>query len=133
MRLHKGDFDQLTTYSRDPISVAKSYADAGAKWLHLVDLDGAKNPENRQLNLIRKIIEGTGLQVQTGGGIRSFTDVKTLIDAGASRVVIGSLAVRDPETTKHIFAALGAEQICLAADVIWKNNGFYIAGIFIKQ
>ena len=99
VRLHKGDFDQLTTYSRDPISVAKSYADAGAKWLHLVDLDGAKNPENRQLNLIRKIIEGTGLQVQTGGGIRSFTDVKTLIDAGASRVVLGSLAVRDPETT----------------------------------
>ena len=127
VRLHKGDFDQLTKYGSDPISIAQSYADSGAKWLHLVDLDGAKNPKNRQVNLIRKIIEGSGLQVQTGGGIRSFNDVKTLIDAGASRVVIGSLAVRDPVTTKHIFNTFGPERICLAADVVWQNNGFYIA------
>ena len=127
VRLYKGNFDQLTTYGSDPVSVAKSFADAGAQWLHLVDLDGAKNPEKRQVKLIEKIIEDSGLQVQTGGGIRSFNDVKTLIDAGASRVVIGSLAVRDPETTKSIFAAFGPERICLAADVIWQNDGFYIA------
>lgn len=127
VRLHKGDFDQLTKYGSDPVSIAQSYADSGAKWLHLVDLDGAKNPKNRQVNLIGKIIEGSGLQVQTGGGIRSFNDVKTLIDAGASRVVIGSLAVRDPVTTKHIFNTFGPERICLAADVVWQNNGFYIA------
>ena len=127
VRLHKGDFDQLTKYDSDPVSVAQSYADAGAKWLHLVDLDGAKNPKNRQVGLIKKIIEGSGLQVQTGGGIRSFNDVKTLINAGASRVVIGSLAVLDPEITKHIFNTFGPERICLAADVIWQNNGFYIA------
>ena len=127
VRLHKGDFDQLTKYGSDPVSLAQSYADAGAKWLHLVDLDGAKNPKNRQVSLIERIIEGSGLQVQTGGGIRSLNDVKMLIDAGASRVVIGSLAVRDLETTKHIFTAFGPERICLAADVIWQNNGFYIA------
>ena len=127
VRLYKGDFDQLTTYSTNPVLVAQSYADEGAIWLHLVDLDGAKNPKNRQVNLIRKIIESTGLQVQTGGGIRSFNDVKMLIDAGASRVVIGSLAVHDPELTKQILTAFGPEHICLAADVIWQSDGFYIA------
>ena len=127
VRLHKGDFDQLTTYSTDPVSVAQSYADAGATWLHLVDLDGARNPEKRQVKLIKRIIEGASLKVQTGGGIRSFDDVKTLIDAGASRVVIGSLAVSDPEEVKRIFVTFGANRICLAADVIWQNDGFYIA------
>ena len=127
VRLHKGDFDQLTTYGDNPVSVAQSYADAGATWLHLVDLDGAKNPDNRQIDLITKIISSTGLKVQTGGGIRSFADVQVLVDAGASRIVIGSLAVRDPEITKTIFKAFGPEKICLAADVIWQNEGFYIA------
>ena len=84
VRLHKGDFDQLTTYGDDPVSVAQSYSDAGATWLHLVDLDGAKNPENRQIDLISKIISSTGLEVQTGGGIRSFADVQALVDAGAT-------------------------------------------------
>ena len=93
VRLHKGDFDQLTEYGSDPMAVAKSYADAGARWLHLVDLDGAKNPRNRQIDLIAKIINSTGLSVQTGGGIRSADDVTALLHAGAARVVIGSLAV----------------------------------------
>ena len=128
VRLHKGDFDQLTTYGDDPVSVAQSYADAGATWLHLVDLDGAKNPDNRQIDLIAKIISSTGLKVQTGGGIRSFADVQALVDAGASRSVIGSLAVRDPEATKAIFKAFGPEKICLAADVIWQNDGVLHCG-----
>ena len=127
VRLHKGDFQQLTAYNSDPICVAQAYADAGATWLHLVDLNGAKNPRNRQVELISKIIENTGLKVQTGGGIRSFNDVKTLIAAGASRVVIGSLAVKETQTTRNIIDSFGPEQICLAADVIWQNDGFYIA------
>ena len=127
VRLHKGDFEQLTTYGDDPKSVAKAYADAGAKWLHLVDLDGAKDPKNRQVSLIREIIDASGLKVQTGGGIRSFDDVAALIEAGASRVVIGSLAVRSPEVTKSIFKAFGADRICLAADVILVNKQYNIA------
>ena len=127
VRLHKGDFDRLTTYSANPMCVAQSYADAGAKWLHLVDLDGAKNPENRQITLIAKIIEDTGLNVQVGGGIRSFEDVKTLLAAGASRVVVGSLAACDIATTKRIFEAFGPERICLAADVLKQNDRFHIA------
>ena len=75
VRLHKGDFARKTTYGTDPVAVAKSYAEAGAEWLHLVDLDGAKDPANRQTDLISKIIAGSGLKVQTGGGIRSREDV----------------------------------------------------------
>ena len=127
VRLHKGDFDQLTQYGTDPVAVAKTYADAGATWLHLVDLDGAKNPQNRQIDLIANIISSTGLLVQTGGGIRSADDVATLLDAGAARVVIGSLAVRDPDLLKQLLYSHGPEKICLAADVILQNDTFYIA------
>ena len=127
VRLHKGDFDQLTEYGTDPIAVAKSYADAGARWLHLVDLDGAKNPQNRQIDLIAKIINSTGLSVQTGGGIRSADDVTALLHAGAARVVIGSLAVRNPDLIEQLLRKHGPEEICLAADVIWQNDAFYIA------
>ena len=118
VRLNKGDFDQQTTYGTDPISVAKSYAEAGASWLHLVDLDGAKNPGNRQLELITRIIDESGLKVQTGGGIRSADDVAALVNAGASRVVVGSLAVRDFATGKALLDRFGGETICLAADVM---------------
>ena len=81
VRLHKGDFARKTTYGTDPVAVAKSYAEAGAEWLHLVDLDGAKDPANRQTDLISKIIAGSGLKVQTGGGIRSREDVAAECDA----------------------------------------------------
>ena len=127
VRLHKGDFDQLTQYDTDPVAVAKTYADAGAIWLNLVDLDGAKNPQNRQIDLIANIISSTGLLVQTGGGIRSADDVAALLDAGAARVVIGSLAVRAPDVVKQLMHNHGPEKICLAADVIWQNDAFYIA------
>ena len=127
VRLHQGDFDQLTQYGTDPVAVAKNYADAGATWLHLVDLDGAKNPQNRQIDLIANIINSTGLSVQTGGGIRSAEEVATLLDAGAARVVIGSLAVRDPDSLKQLLYSHGPEKICLAADVILQNDTFYIA------
>ena len=127
VRLHKGDFAQQTTYGDDPIKVAQSYANAGATWLHLVDLDGAKNPENRQIALISEIIAATGLKVQTGGGIRSMDDVAALVDAGASRIVVGSLAVRDHAAVAAMFERFGGEAICLAADVLWDDDGFKIA------
>ena len=127
VRLHKGDFAQKTTYGTDPVAVARAYADAGASWLHLVDLDGAKNPANRQTALISQIIEGSGLKVQTGGGIRSRDDVEALLAAGASRVVIGSLAVRDQQAVSEMITDLGPEAICLAADVVRQNGAFMIA------
>ena len=127
VRLHKGDFAQKTTYGTDPVAVARAYADAGASWLHLVDLDGAKDPANRQTALISQIIEGSGLKVQTGGGIRSRDDVEALLAAGASRVVIGSLAVRDQQAVSEMMVDLGPEAICLAADVVRQDGAFMIA------
>jgi len=127
VRLHKGDFAQQTTYGTSPVDVAISYQGAGAEWLHLVDLDGAKDPQKRQTSLIAEIIEKSGLKVQTGGGIRSADDVAALVNAGASRVVIGSLAVREPEMVRSMFAQFGAERICLAADVMSDDDGYNIA------
>jgi phosphoribosylformimino-5-aminoimidazole carboxamide ribotide isomerase len=127
VRLHKGDFAQKTTYGSDPVAVARSYADVGASWLHLVDLDGAKDPANRQTDLIGRIIAGSGLKVQTGGGIRSRADVEALVTAGASRVVIGSLAVREPDLVAAMIRDFGPDTICLAADVVRPSDEFLIA------
>ena len=127
VRLHKGDFDQLTRYGSDPVAVAQGYSASGATWLHLVDLDGAKNPQNRQVALIAKIIDSTGLSVQTGGGVRSGDDVAALMNAGAARVVIGSLAVREPDLVTQLLQTYGPEKICLAADVMRQKDGFSIA------
>ena len=127
VRLHKGDFAQKTTYGTDPVAVARSYAEVGASWLHLVDLDGAKDPACRQTGLIGSIITGSGLKVQTGGGIRSRADVESLVSAGASRVVIGSLAVREPELVAAMIRDFGPDTICLAADVVRPHDEFLIA------
>ena len=127
VRLHKGDFAQKTIYGSDPVAVARSYAEAGASWLHLVDLDGAKDPAHRQTTLIGSIITESGLKVQTGGGIRSRADVESLVSAGASRVVIGSLAVREPELVAAMIRDFGPDTICLAADVVRPNDDFLIA------
>lgn len=117
VRLYKGDFDQTKTYDDAPAEVAKRYADEGAEWLHLVDLDGAKDPNNRQTDVIRDIIGGTDLKVQTGGGIRSRADIDQLLEAGASRIVIGSLAVKDPELVQGFIKSYGPEIVCLAIDI----------------
>jgi len=128
VRLHKGDFDQRTIYGSNALDVACAYRDSGAEWLHLVDLDGAKAPENRQVALIAKIISASGLKVQTGGGIRTRDDVVALAEAGASRIVIGSLAVRKPALVKALFDEFDAELFCLAADVVrGDDDGFKIA------
>lgn len=127
VRLYKGDFDQQTTYDASPVETAQRYKDEGAEWLHLVDLDGARDPEKRQVDTIQAIIEASGLKVQTGGGVRSAADVEVLLNAGASRVVIGSLAVKQSDVTKQIFQDYGADKICLATDVMPQGDDYMIA------
>lgn len=117
VRLYQGDFDQTTIYSNDPIQVAKEYASQGARWLHLVDLDGAQDGEALQVDLILQIVQQTSLRVQVGGGLRALPIVKKLLAGGVERVVIGSLAAFDPGTTKQWITELGAENIVLALDV----------------
>jgi phosphoribosylformimino-5-aminoimidazole carboxamide ribotide isomerase len=95
VRLKQGDYGRQINYDVDPLDVARSYADAGATWLHIVDLDGAKEGRPAQSDLIAKIIAASGMRVQAGGGIRGTADVQRLLDAGASRVVVGTKAIED--------------------------------------
>ena len=123
VRLHKGDFAQRTNYHGDPMSVAKSYEDAGAQWIHIVDLDGAKSGSTEQSDLIINIAKGTNLKVQTGGGIRDLGQIKRLFDGGVERVVIGSLAITNPVMVKFWLSELGPQRIVLALDVNIDDDG----------
>lgn len=116
VRLRQGDYKQETRYSGDPLAIAHRYAEAGARWLHLVDLDAAREGGYTLSPLLASIKAATGLQVQTGGGVRNGDDVDRMLDAGADRVVIGSLAVRDPDSVLGWLQAFGAENITVAFD-----------------
>lgn len=127
VRLHKGRFDECTSYEEKPHNIAEKYRAAGARWLHVVDLDGARDPAKRQSDLLGEIVASSGLKVQTGGGVRSVRDVEILLEKGAARVVIGSLAVRDPEIVKTCLKQFGSENICIAVDVMPNGEDFRIA------
>lgn len=116
VRLRQGDYAQETRYADDPIDVATRYADAGAGWLHLVDLDAARDGGYSIAALLGRIKSGTRLNVQTGGGVRSEDDLLRLFDAGADRVVVGSLAVREPSTVAGWIERHGSERITVALD-----------------
>lgn len=124
VRLAKGDFDAVTDYGGDPVSAAKAWKDQGAQWLHLVDLSGARDGARRQHDLVEAVAK-TGLKVQTGGGVRTVEDVQAILDAGASRVVVGSLAVSDPQTVIGWLAKFGAASIAAAFDVRLQNGAAY--------
>ncbi len=123
VRLLKGDFDARTNYDADPADVARGYAEAGAEWMHIVDLDGAKNGQAEQSDLILKIANSANIKVQTGGGLRDLAQIKRLLDGGVDRVVIGSLAVTSPQMVKHWLRDVGPEAICIALDVNQGEDG----------
>lgn len=123
VRLLKGDFSQRTNYSADPIDMAQSFEKSGAKWLHVVDLDGAKNHMASQSELIIKIAKSVGMKVQTGGGLRNAEQIKYLLDGGIERVVIGSLAVKNSELVKEWMGEFGPEKIVLAIDIFLDLDG----------
>jgi len=118
VRLFKGDFNQRTNYDASPVETAKGFAEAGAEWIHIVDLDGAKSGHAEQAPLIIDIAQESGLKVQTGGGIRDLSQIQTLLNGGVERVVIGSLAISNPEMVKYWMSDLGPERIVLALDVM---------------
>ncbi|MCV2885078.1 1-(5-phosphoribosyl)-5-[(5-phosphoribosylamino)methylideneamino]imidazole-4-carboxamide isomerase [Aestuariibacter sp. AA17] len=123
VRLFQGDYEKKTEYQFDPIDVVNQYADAGATWLHIVDLTGAKDTNKRQLALIESMVNTKRMQFQAGGGIRSQQDVEGLLGAGVSRVVIGSLAVKSPELVKSWITTYGSDAIVLALDINIDANG----------
>ena len=123
VRLYQGDYKQKTQYELDPVDVVHDYADQGATWLHIVDLTGAKDTSKRQLELIKAMVDTKRMQFQAGGGIRSEEGVAQLLETGVSRVVIGSLAVKQPELVKSWVEKYGPERIVLALDINISESG----------
>ncbi|WP_337245346.1 1-(5-phosphoribosyl)-5-[(5-phosphoribosylamino)methylideneamino]imidazole-4-carboxamide isomerase [Luteimonas sp. gir] len=125
VRLAQGDYARETRYSDDPLAQIQAYADAGATWLHLVDLDAARAGGFTLAPLLARIRQTTRLQVQTGGGVRSADDVARILDAGAARVVVGSLAVRDADAVVGWIERFGAERITVALDTRQDASGVW--------
>jgi len=117
VRLSQGKFDQATTYEADPAQALHDFAAAGASWAHIVDLDGARAGEPRQHDLLAALAAAAPLKLQVAGGIRTRDHVSRLLGAGASRIVIGSLAIRDPDLVRALLAEFGPDRITLALDV----------------
>ena len=120
VRLVKGDYEKVTVYSDDPAAVAKSFERAGAKYLHVVDLDGAKDGTTANFETIKKIIESTDLSVEVGGGIRTLERVRQYIDIGVDRVIIGTAAVTDSDFLSEAVSLYG-ERIVVGVDI---KDGF---------
>ena len=107
VRLLQGSFENVTVYNSDPVSVARAFEAAGAKYLHLVDLDGAKYGTLANLETIKAIVASTSLFVEVGGGIRNEERIKTYLEAGVGRVILGSIALRDPDFVERMVAIDG--------------------------
>lgn len=128
VRLYQGSYEQVTVYHQYPLTVAQFFAAEGAEHLHVVDLDGAKAGKPIHLSLIEKLIQQSGLKIQTGGGIRNRESIEQLLQAGVSRVILGSVAVTDVTSVKTWLKEFGRERIVLALDVrLNQQNIPYVA------
>lgn len=117
VRLHQGNYGARRDYGEDPLVRLQRYQASGAQLLHIVDLTGAKDPKARQIPLLRELLSSLSIPVQTGGGIRSADDVRSLLDAGAARVVVGSAAVKRTDEVAGWMKTFGADKLVLALDV----------------
>ena len=117
VRLLHGRFDQVTRYDTDPQARLDTFVAAGATWIHIVDLDGAESGTPRQHGLIGELARTPGVEIQAGGGVRTEDDVARLLEAGASRVVVGSAAVQRPAEVIEWLARFGSDRLTLALDV----------------
>ncbi len=116
VRLYQGDYNQETIYGDSPFEMAKKFANEGATWIHLVDLDGAKDGEKIHANEVIRIANELPVKVQIGGGIRSKEDVSYYLDNGVSRVIIGSLAISQPELVAELLEEYGGDRIVIGLD-----------------
>ncbi|GFI41242.1 1-(5-phosphoribosyl)-5-[(5-phosphoribosylamino)methylideneamino]imidazole-4-carboxamide isomerase [Thomasclavelia cocleata] len=118
VRLFKGDYNQKTVYSDKPEKLAQDFETMGAKLLHVVDLDGAKDGKCINLETIKKIKQNTSMQIELGGGIRNLETVALYLDeVGIDRVILGTAAINDPEFLKNALCTYGAERIVVGVDV----------------
>ena len=117
VRLEQGDYARETHYDTDPIGLAASYQEAGAEQIHIVDLDSARDGGEANLGIIRRMCAELRIGVQTGGGVRSLADLEARLEAGAQRVVLGSLCVRAPDQVGQWLETLGPDTIVAGLDV----------------
>ena len=117
VRLFRGDYDTAEVVAQDPLSTAKRFQEQGARWLHMVDLDGAKDGKPQNQQLIFDVVENTDLHVEVGGGIRDMDTVEYYLDRGVSRVILGSAALRDPEFVRQAVKRHG-KQIAVGIDAL---------------
>ena len=127
VRLLRGDYGAVTTYGDDPAALAELFVAAGARWLHVVDLDGARDPASRQTSFVAAIIARVGdrAAVEVAGGLRDDRAVEASIETGAARVILGTAALRDPAFAGRLAERFGAERIAVALDV---RDGLAVGG-----
>lgn len=116
VRLLRGDYNQKTVYSNNPVDVAKSFVNAGAEYIHIVDLDGARDGSNANIEVVRNIVKESGLKAEIGGGIRSMEAVEKYLNLGVMRVILGTAAVTDTDFLKKAVATYG-EKVAVGVDI----------------
>ncbi|MBQ8532338.1 MAG: 1-(5-phosphoribosyl)-5-[Clostridia bacterium] len=140
VRLYKGDYEKMTVYSENPIEIARDFESKGAKYIHMVDLEGAKDGTTPNLNIVKQIANETKLFVEIGGGIRSIETVKTYLENGVDRVILGTAAVNDEEFLKTAVTEYG-DKIAVGVDIKdgfvaikgWTEKSQYSCNDFCKK
>ena len=117
VRLLKGSFDTVHQVADDPVATAKTFLSSGARYVHMVDLDGARDGKRKNSEIVRAVAQ-TGIKIELGGGIRSMADLKTVFDLGVWRAVIGSAAVSDPAFVKEAVSVYGSDRIAVGIDAL---------------
>ncbi len=118
VRLFKGDFSTVEKVASDYLETAKSFEEAGAEWIHMVDLDGAKEGRPVNTKIYTDVAEKTSLKVELGGGIRNMETIEQYLEMGISRVIIGSAALKDPKLVSDAVAKFGSEKIAVGIDAM---------------
>ena len=117
VRLFKGDYNQMTVYSDNPLEIAKGFKESGAEYLHVVDLDGAKDGDNPNFEIVADLAANSGLKVEIGGGIRSEEIIKKYIAAGVMRVILGTVAISNPDFVAEMVSKYG-DKIAVGVDML---------------
>ena len=140
VRLYKGDYNEMTVYSENPLEVARDFEKKGAKYIHIVDLEGAKDGTTPNIDVVREIAEKTSLFVEIGGGIRSFEVLEKYFSSGVKRAILGTAAVKDEDFLKKSVELYG-EKIAVGADVLdgyirvkgWLEKSEYTLSAFFEK
>ncbi len=117
VRLYKGDYNQMTVYGTNPLETAKGFKAVGAEYLHVVDLDGAKDGDNPNFEIVADLAQNSGLKVEIGGGIRNEEIIKKYIDAGVMRVILGTVAISNPDFVAEMVEKYG-DKIAVGVDML---------------